>query len=129
MLSFKEYSQLNESPDAVANIIKHIIDHPKVEEARRRIGDKIEVHKRAAKYWWQEHGPGIIDGYTGSAAADRAAPDVGGPAVVHSAITSALEGRELFKSYMKHVEAAKKALSIIKNPEVKAKQKTLGLSK
>jgi hypothetical protein len=125
MLSFKEYSQLNESPDVAGHIINHIIKHPKLKD----FSDKVKVHKRAAKYWWKEHGPGIIDGYTGSAAADRAAPDVGGPAVVHSAITSALEGHELLKSYVKHVKAAEKALSIIENPKTQAKQKTLGLSK
>jgi|SRR6056300_861917 len=125
MLSFKEYSQLNESPDVAGHIINHIIKHPKLKD----FSDRVKVHKRAAKHWWEEHGPGIIDGYTGSAAADRAAPDVGGPAVVHSAITSALESRVLLKSYVKHVKAAEKALSIIQNPKTQAKQKTLGLSK
>lgn len=125
MLSFKEYCQLNEGPDVAAHIIRHIVNHPKL----RGLADNAKVHARAAKYWWQEHGPGIIDGYTGSAAADRAAPDVGGPAVVHSAINSALEGWKLLQSYRKHVKAAEDARRIIKNPVVKDKQRTLGLSK
>jgi hypothetical protein len=49
MLSFKEYSQLNESPDVAGHIINHIIKHPKLKD----FSDKVKVHKRAAKYWWE----------------------------------------------------------------------------
>jgi hypothetical protein len=139
MLSFKEYSQLNEDSESMErarNRVKQIISpdtHPKDKKTHlEKLKDLGAVHARAAKYWWQEHGPNIISGYTGAADADKSAPDSGGPAIVHTVVSTALEAREgwkLLQSYGKHVKAAEEAIRIIKNPVVKDKQRALGLSK
>jgi hypothetical protein len=122
MLSFKEYSQLNESPDVAAHIIRHIVNHPKLKD----LADNTKVHVRAAKHWWDQHSPDIVHGYTGAADADKSAPDSGGPAIVHTLVNIALEAREgwkLIKSYREHVETARDAI------KKEAKQKYLGFRK
>ena len=36
MLSFKEYSQLNESPDVLAHAVNHLVNHPITKDFKRK---------------------------------------------------------------------------------------------
>ena len=116
MLSFKEYSQLNESPDVLAHAVNHLVNHPITKGFKRKVGDV----RRAAKFFVDEHKPAIMDGYSQAAGADPSAPDMGGPTVIHTIMTGVFDGKNLYKSWQEHLETASK---------IRGKQRTLGLSK
>ena len=116
MFSFKEYSQLNESPDVLAHAVNHLVNHPITKQFGRNVGNV----RRAAKFFVDEHKPAIVDGYSQAAGADPGAPDMGGPIVIHTIMTGVFDGTNLYKSWKKHLKTAS---------EIRGKQRTLGLSK
>jgi hypothetical protein len=116
MLTFKEYSQLNENPDVLAHSVRHLVNHEITKKFRNKVGDV----RRAAHFFVKEHTPNIMDGYAQAAGADFGAPDVGGPAVVHSIMTAIFDGKSLIKSWEEHLKTA---------TEIRGKQRALGLSK
>ena len=116
MLSFKEYSQLNESPDVLAHAVNHLVKHPITKQFRREVGNV----RRAAKFFVDEHKATIVDGYSQAAGGDLSAPDMGGPIVIHTIMTGVFDGKNLHNSWKEHLKTAS---------EIRGKQRTLGLSK
>ena len=116
MLTFKKYSQLNENPDVLAHAVRHLANH----ETTKKFGNKVGDVRRAAHFFVKDNTPAIMDGYAQAGGADLGAPDVGGPAIVHSIMTAIFDSKPLIKSWKEHLKTA---------TEIRGKQRALGLSK